>query len=595
MRPALRSLSTPPEREAVFERLAGGTRGGLQSFLVLTRHFFRRLFINDNSVFPDQMRERMISVLVLSALVTGHLANVVFFKYSLVADNGQSWVEKSYLLFFCMILMGLVAVLEWDAILLDRRDFSCLTPLPVTARTLFTAKLSSLMLLSGLFAAAMNAISMFVVFFYLPKWRSTDFLFGLRYMLAHTAAVLAAVLFTFFLAVFLIGLGKTILGYHRFARASVYIRGVLLAAFIVYLCSFLSDSMTFAPDFARFTDMKNLGAADLLRYPFLWFTGIYEVFLGTTDPDFIRLARAGFGALAAVMMAFFLVSTQGYRRYLKSFSAALSGRHRAACLQRLGERILNALLLRNPTERAVYLFFKATLQRSPPHRMRIAMYTAVGAGLIFVLIISGGPPREPGQGSLSLYAATGVGILFLLLGLRSAVRIPVAPESRWIFRMTEIPKSPAVRNAFFKAAVIQLVVPLTALIFAAYLFIWEWAAALHHALFGFGVAFLVLNILFFRQSIVPFACLSLAGKEKLQIYWLAYLITFVAYVRGVAEIELLISRDWNSLMVFLAAVALISLGLGKISRKISDRGGRLIFEEPPEPLMVRLGTESFSD
>ena len=47
-----------------------------------------------------------------------------------------------------MVVMGFVAILEWDALFLDRRDFAILTPLPLKAATIFAAKIAALLLFS---------------------------------------------------------------------------------------------------------------------------------------------------------------------------------------------------------------------------------------------------------------------------------------------------------------------------------------------------------------------------------------------------------------------------------------------------------------
>ena len=173
-----------------FDKILTFSKGGFKQFMVLSRHFFLRLFQNDAIAFEDQMRERVIGVLALFAILSGHLANTVLFKYSLMEDMGTSWVEKSYILTFFMVLMGFIAILEWEVIFPDSRDYTNLMPLPIKVRTLFAAKFASLFLFVGMFTLAMNAVAVFVFFFYLPEWTSSSLLYGLWFMLAILSALL---------------------------------------------------------------------------------------------------------------------------------------------------------------------------------------------------------------------------------------------------------------------------------------------------------------------------------------------------------------------------------------------------------------------
>jgi hypothetical protein len=61
-----------------------------------------------------------------------------------------------------MLVMGLVAALEWDILFPDARDYKNLTILPLKTRMLFGAKFSSLCLFVGLFALSMISVSIFI-------------------------------------------------------------------------------------------------------------------------------------------------------------------------------------------------------------------------------------------------------------------------------------------------------------------------------------------------------------------------------------------------------------------------------------------------
>ena len=53
------------------------------SFYVLTRHFFRRLFLNETVLFEDRMVASVIGVISILSILSAHVANSLLFKYML--------------------------------------------------------------------------------------------------------------------------------------------------------------------------------------------------------------------------------------------------------------------------------------------------------------------------------------------------------------------------------------------------------------------------------------------------------------------------------------------------------------------------------
>ena len=60
------------------------------------------------------------------------------------------------LVMYPMVIVALVAVLQWDSLYPDRRDAEVLGRLPVPGTTMFWAKASALLVFVGLFALASN-------------------------------------------------------------------------------------------------------------------------------------------------------------------------------------------------------------------------------------------------------------------------------------------------------------------------------------------------------------------------------------------------------------------------------------------------------
>ena len=55
----------------------------------------------------------------------------------------QAWSIEHFLISTTMLVVGLFAVLSWNSIFPDRRDILILSPLPVSVRTLFLAKIAA--------------------------------------------------------------------------------------------------------------------------------------------------------------------------------------------------------------------------------------------------------------------------------------------------------------------------------------------------------------------------------------------------------------------------------------------------------------------
>ncbi len=65
----------------------------LSQFLILTRHFYSRLFQNDYVTYEEEMKAKTISLLVLSASFFGYISNKFLFAYTIGRDPNLIWVN----------------------------------------------------------------------------------------------------------------------------------------------------------------------------------------------------------------------------------------------------------------------------------------------------------------------------------------------------------------------------------------------------------------------------------------------------------------------------------------------------------------------
>ena len=69
-----------------------------------------------------------------------------------------SLIDHCRFVTFSMVIIGFVAVLEWDALFLDRRDYAILTSLPLKPATIFAAKIAALLLFLSLFIVDVGGV-----------------------------------------------------------------------------------------------------------------------------------------------------------------------------------------------------------------------------------------------------------------------------------------------------------------------------------------------------------------------------------------------------------------------------------------------------
>ncbi len=563
--------------------------------LVLTRHFFNRIFQNEIIPFEEQMKEKMVAAWVMLAVLGGHIAISLFGRYGmmekyifLVKDPG-SWADKCYFISFFSALLALLVVLDWEAMFLDERDARNLLVLPLKSRTVFRTKFASFFIFITLYTAAVNAVATGVVVFFLPQFRSKSLVFLIRYAAAHWISTTAAFVFTFFLfalinAVFLIVFPP--LWYRRIAWI---FRFVLLIGLMALLMMFVINSLIKPNMFGWIRGILENGKGIELFFPPLWFTGLYEILLGNKSPIFEFGAAMALVAVCCLPLLYFMAMSLCYGRILETTGAFHDRLDRLSKPKKIMAGLFSSLALRHPTERAVFYFVSRTLKTSAPHRMKIIGYLALGCGLSFILLFVPGissPFLSIRQANV-LAAPIIIGF-FLILGLRSAVLVPTSGEANWIFRLTE--KAPRARyfTGLKKAFVVRILVPLFSIIFLFYALLWNFKYAGLHVLYAFALALVLLELFFWKFNKFPFACLSLPGKMKFQFYWIAYAFGGYAFIRGSSLLEKYFFEDIGNFWIFFGAVIVLLIGLRTYQNIFYYSKARLIFEEAPEKTLILL-------
>jgi len=565
----------------------GGLRTELGQLNILSRHFFGRMFRNETVDFEDQMKERLIVALTLLAVFFAWSSQLLMFKYLIVPDANRSWQEKNYIFTLMMLVFAVVTLLEWDVLFPDRQDFLNLTPLPVRLRTVFAAKLVSFVLFIGMFSAAMTSVSSGLFAIYLAEWRAKGevLVVVVRYILSHILAGFAANFAVFFGFVFLQSFLMAVIPPGLYKRVSLLVRFALITVLVFLLFGFVAQPSMLGSSFRSLETLKDTGDPFLLRYPPLWFVGLYEVLLGTGDPLFEAQARTGGLVLLLSLAAFAASSALSYHRHVRRTLEVRKGRPAFSRIREAWRRFLSRTVLGAPEERAVFGFFSDTLRSSGKHRMSLAYYLAVGAAAILIFVVSYRESFRALTPANGFFLVQPLLLVFTLVaGIRVLVDRPAAPEANWVFQLTETSRTAKYIAGLKKSVLLNLILPLFGLVFALHVWLWDARTALLHAAFGLVISVLAVEAVFYHYRKVPFACTYVPGKLKLQFTAIPVLIGLLLAMMALAAVEKTVLMDTGRGVVFLAvaAAALFAMRLG--NRRFY-RTRPLLFEEQPEAAM----------
>lgn len=557
------------------------------SWLILTRHFFKRLFLNETVFFEEQMMGKIIGIIAIVSVFPAYVADALLFKYLLFPESGTAWAEIALFTSLIMLLVGLITLFELDVIFLDHKDYLNLRPLPVSPLTIFSAKFISLIMFVGLFVVGINSLSSVVFAMCLGESRAYGLFSSCILLLTHFLVMLAAGTFIFFSLAFISGFFNILIGGKVCQRMADVIRFGLIMADIFILYFFLIDTRYIGDQFNHLQTLKETPTSFMLNFPPLWFTGLYQVLMGNREVFFQTMAFKALLALAAVIGAFFLITLLSYSRHLKKVVPVGAKHYRPSLLKRIIEPILNLTLLRNPAERAAFWFYQGALTRSRLHRNRVMSYFGIGLGITLIMFASTGKLFWKYQAG-NMLSLPLVLTFFMLVGVRDAVNLPVNYEANWAFRITENPERWSYFSALRKSVFLFLIIPLYVLLFPFYGTIWNWKAAGQHCLYGLAFSVLLMEALFFQHRKLPFACSYVPGKSKIHIFWLLYLFLFFAYILIPRWLEPYFLVSPLRFAGFYLVVILV-LSISWLYHKLYFYPEHhLIYEDNPEPSIVEL-------
>ncbi|HYL37283.1 MAG TPA: alpha/beta hydrolase [Bryobacteraceae bacterium] len=435
-----------------------------------------------------------------------------------------AWGDEEFLIATTIAVVGLVAVIAWNAMLPDRRDSLVLGALPVRMRTVFRAKVAAIGTALGVSMVAVNIFTGLSFAFLLapPHAGALD---ALRSLSAYWISMFAAGIFIFSALLAVQGIAAQLLSYRRFLRVSSFLQ---LASFFVILgVYFLTPPLATVKGL---TDPAN--QSTLAWLPSFWFLGLLQQLNGPLHPAFGPLAEQAVMNLGVCSLVAFITYALAYvhhmRRIVEQPDIAPADRSRASL--RIGS-LLARKLFPKPLDRAVLLFTARTIARSRQHRFLLAAYG--GAGLAIALAYAKsllyGTSRTPWyQLNRPLLVGSIVLLSFAVIAARAVFALPQALPANWVFRVTAVHSPAAYFAAVRKTLFTLTAVPIWIISAIAYFSIWPGRPALEHMLLLIPVGVLVVEISLYQFRKLPFACSYLPGganiNMRLGIYGILFLL-----------------------------------------------------------------------
>lgn len=573
------SLSSPPAVPGEFRLLVG--------------HFLQRLYNFELVATNAESRNTIVQILVLLSLPGQFLP---FWFFMPPADMLASFLRNQervilsfeyYFIGFSMIITGLVAVLNWNALFPDQKDCAVLSPLPIPARTIFLAKIASLLIFQLCFTLIINVTSTFL-FPYLALVRTAGHESIVWWIIVHAFSILVGNLLIILCLLAIQGFLLLCSSARLLPRIS------LLAQFALFVL--LLAGLLLIPDMENHLEAYCRGTSRWLQFvPSTWILGIYESLLGRTHSPVSSLAVWGWCAIAGTALAAAILYYTSYRRHLRNASASTPEPYRTSWA--LPSKVWNVFcrrLFREPQERAIFEFVGKTLCRSRLHQLYLLGY--LGAGLAFLIeqVVSlwAGKGWQGFVASDATLRAIPLGIgFFVLVGLRMIYALPAELPANWIFQMATGSESSRGIVVARKTMLWQVLLPLHLLFFVFAAFFQGWSAAFLQGALNLGIALFLMEWLLGSFDRIPFTATYQPGKARIHLMWPVYWAGFYFYSFVMAAWEGFLITKPAAFLIFGSLLLCSIAWLRRRSRHPGQISRPLIFDDVPNPTIQLLNLE----
>lgn len=558
-------------------------------FKSLVEHFFSRFFDKDSLSAEGDEHANVVQIIAMLALPGAIISLFLIVDHPLIrSEVTRLWLragDRYVFVCYAMVVMGFVMTFKWDSLFPDRRDYLILTPLPISLRQLFLAKVVALCGFLGLFVVAINFFSCLMIpYVYLVRDNTWSVI--LPSFFAHTTAVLGGSIFMALFFAALQGVLINLLTPAAFRRVSPWIQMVSMTILVTVLL--------ITPGISNNIRLLAESNSRVLDYiPLFWFLGIYEVLNpeGTLIPASYDWAGRAVEATLVVIVIFILTYLIGYWRHTNRILEGIESNVFApAWHQRVIVWALNCCVLRHPFQRASFHFIGKVFARSSKHRLFVAMYGGIGLAVTisslfalrrdssFVITIS----------RSGLLEAPLILSFFVVSGLRATFNIPYELNANWMFQIVNRYDAAQYLKAARRWVLLRAIIPLYLVLAPVEFTFLDPAEAARNLVFGFAIAVVLLELFFFNFNKVPFTCSYLPAKSHLAFLAGAYLYGFTIYTFTMANLERWVAATPSRTFWFFLFTA-AALGCNSIYRRYAhDSTLELVYEDDRDPLIRQL-------
>jgi hypothetical protein len=554
-----------------------------RQFRRLVRDFSCRFL--DNEFLSAEGDTSQTAANTLALLLAAGLSLSLFFGYKYVRympasftyaqREAVSWPDKQFLISLAMSVIGVALVIAWDALFPDRRDAMTLSALPIRERTIFGAKVCSVLAVFAVITAALNIVPAVILPALLATGAKTAGL--VRYFLAHVAAIAGASVFVFATILAVQGVLINLLSYRLYKWISTWVQmGTLFAV----LCMFFLTPQVAYPDLLA--DPRNRLITHSV--PAFWFLGLYQELLGSSLGAVHELAALARGGLVVSIALAVATYSFGYRRYMRKTveeadTVAGDPSRRASFLLRLLDRIL----LPKPMERAVFHFGARTMTRNRKHRLLLALYGALGIAYVFkgAAVAFQNPAGRDSLFDIGISSVPLVLSFMVMFGMRMAFPIPVELRSNWIFQLTENGRPAEYLSGVRKLMIAVGIVPLAVATFPLYWFLWGGFYAARHLVLVVLILLVAMEYLVREFPKIPFTCSFLPGKANLKATIGIYVILFVVLASMLTAFELWLVQRPAGYWKGVAAISVVLVYRAWRRNRWERRLSGFVYEEKP--------------
>jgi hypothetical protein len=567
----------------------------------LRRHFLRR-FLENDLISPEADRSQLLAV-VGAALFSITLLITLFMSFAyigLARTPSQLALaalnDRYFYISLSMVVSALLAVAQWDSLVVDVRDAAILEPLPVKPTTIRRAKLAAVAILGAAAAVLVNVMPTLVFPWLLVFHTRLPVSAMVALAVTHAVVTVAAAAFAYVAVIAARETLAVILRPGLLATISPLVQGLLIVA--------LGSALLLIPPSSDRIAQRVLSERHAM-VPSMWFLGVYETIAGDIvrhaprspalrprvlaaesaaaaaydrrKPQFDALARRA----AAASWLVVLVAAAAYSWNARRFPSAAPVHSRRGWRWSGGHRLARLVIAPGQTTRAGFFFTLAVLWRSNLHRLTLACAGAAGVAAA-VVTLSGLELEDvssAGDVPTGVFAIQPMFYGALLVAFRHGIRVPAELRANWAFQLAWRDRTRDFLAGVRRAALVGVVIPALLAVLPLFSYFFGLPLALAHAALGFAGAVVVLEVLLFSYEKVPFTC-TYVPNENLKAFGIPYVVSFLigaSIFAGMERAALQHPMTWLRLvgMLIVITVALRVASLRRTSTPPVD------FDEAP--------------